>query len=78
MSGAVCRDKVCVAGVCVKDQAFAEATKEPGPTFLVGKFDGILGLGFKSLSVYQLPTVFDNMVSQGVVDQPVFSFWINR
>ena len=78
MSGFVSSDKVCIAGVCVDDQLFFEATDEPGVAFLAAKFDGILGLGFTSLAVNNIPTVFDNMIAQGVVEAPKFSFWLNR
>merc|ERR1712038_958921 len=78
MKGFVSGDKVCVAGTCVSEQKFAEATKEPGLAFIAAKFDGILGMGFSTISVNHLPTVFDNMVDQKAVDSPVFSFWLNR
>jgi len=78
MKGFVSIDKVCVAGVCVDSQSFAEATMEPGIAFVAAHFDGILGMGWASISVNHLTTVFDNMVNQQLVDSPVFSFWLNR
>ena len=78
MSGFVSGDKVCVSDVCVEDQLFAEATHEPGIAFLAAKFDGILGMGFYSISVNGITTVFDTMVEQNVVEAPKFSFWLNR
>jgi len=51
MKGFVSVDKVCVAGVCVDSQGFAEAVKEPGITFIAAKFDGILGMGWSTISV---------------------------
>nr|QCQ29375.1 aspartic proteinase [Camellia fraterna] len=69
---------VKMGDLVVKDQDFIEATREPGITFLAAKFDGILGLGFQEKSdAYAVP-VWYNMVDQGLVNEPVFSFWFNR
>jgi len=77
MSGFLSTDTCCFAGLCATDQTFAEATHEPGISFVAAKFDGILGMGFPGLAVLDVMPPFNNMVNQGVVD-PVFSFWLNR
>ena len=67
-----------VAGSCVEGQTFAEVNHEPGLSFLFGQFDGILGLAYVAIASLQVTPFFDMMVDQGVVDEPIFSFWLNR
>ncbi|XP_022151289.1 aspartic proteinase A1-like [Momordica charantia] len=78
ISGYFSRDHVKVGDLVVKNQDFIEATREPSLTFLLAHFDGILGLGFKEISVGDAVPVWYNMVDQGLVKEPVFSFWFNR
>ncbi|CAL5345656.1 unnamed protein product [Camellia sinensis] len=78
ISGFFSVDNVKVGDFVVKDQEFIEATREPGITFLAAKFDGILGLGFREISVGDAVPVWYNMVEQGLVKEEVFSFWLNR
>jgi phytepsin len=77
-SGFVSQDDMTIAGATVKGQQFAEVTAEPGIAFLAASFDGVLGLAFDSISVDHVTPVWYNLLSQGIVKQPVFSFWLNR
>ncbi|XXG77243.1 hypothetical protein AAC387_Pa08g1428 [Persea americana] len=78
VSGFLSQDNVQVGDLIVKDQVFIEVTSEPGVTFLAAKFDGIFGLGFQEISVADVVPVWYNMLKQGLVQEPVFSFWLNR
>jgi phytepsin len=78
IAGFFSKDNVKVGDIVVENQKFIETTREPGLTFLVAKFDGILGLGFQEISVGNVVPVWYNMVKQGLVKEEVFSFWLNR
>ena len=64
--------------MAVKNQMFAEATKQPGSTFVDDKFDGILGMAWPEIAVDRVTPVFQNMVKQGLVVSPVFGFYLDR
>ncbi|XP_030551707.1 aspartic proteinase oryzasin-1-like [Rhodamnia argentea] len=78
VSGFLSQDNVEVGDLIVKDQVFIEATREGSLTFVLAKFDGILGLGFQEISVGNVTPVWYDMVKQGLVDDEIFSFWLNR
>ncbi|XP_047317062.1 aspartic proteinase oryzasin-1-like [Impatiens glandulifera] len=76
IAGFFSQDHVSVGDLVVKSQDFIEATREPGITFLDAKFDGILGLGFQEISVGNVVPVWYNMVEQGLIQDPIFSFLV--
>jgi hypothetical protein len=55
-------------------QVFAEVTDVTGlgPAYGIGKFDGILGMAWPTISVDNVPTFFQNLVAEKAVDAPVF------
>ncbi|KAI5018084.1 hypothetical protein ZWY2020_042972 [Hordeum vulgare] len=55
-----------------------KVTHEASPTFIIGKFDGILGLGFPEISVGSAPPIWQSMQEQKLIEKDIFSFWLNR
>jgi saccharopepsin len=76
VSGYMSRDLVTIGDMQLKNILFAEVTNEPGLAFAFGRFDGILGLGYETISVNQVEPPFYAMISQGVIDEPVFAFYL--
>jgi saccharopepsin len=74
MEGFVSKDDLCIGDLSIKGQDFAEATKEPGLAFAFGKFDGILGLGYDTISVNHITPPFYEMINKNLLESPVFSF----
>ncbi|GFO17612.1 cathepsin d [Plakobranchus ocellatus] len=70
-------DNIKLAGSAISDQIFGEAMYE-SDYFTSLLPDGLLGLGFGSRCEGDRPTVFDNMVSQKIVKNPIFSIYLNR
>jgi len=72
LTGFVSQDTVTMGGVTIKNQLFAEATKEPGLAFKVGKFDGIMGMAFQSIAVDGMEPAWYSAVG----DQKLFGVYL--
>ncbi|KAJ5827069.1 hypothetical protein N7447_003832 [Penicillium robsamsonii] len=76
LSGFVSKDTLQIGDLKIEGQDFAEATNEPGLAFAFGRFDGILGLGYDTISVNKMVPPFYHMINQKLVDEPVFAFYL--
>lgn len=84
-TGYLSKDTLTWAGMALPSQGFAQITDASGMgvAYTVGHFDGILGLAFDELAVCDfpykadcVPTPFARMISEGLIDEPVFSFFL--
>jgi len=78
LTGFLSEDVVNLGGINIKQQVFAEAVQQPGLTFVLAQFDGILGMAWPSISEDDVIPPWFNMVSQGSVTNEMFAFWLNR
>lgn len=80
VGGFLSSDSVTVGDVEVKGSLFAEITDVSGlgAAYALGKFDGILGMAFQSISVDHIPTIFQDMLEQKVIEEPVFAFYLSE
>jgi phytepsin len=78
LSGYLSKDTLDFGGLQIEDQLFAEALSEPSISFIAAKFDGILGMGFPEIAIDKVLPPFQNAIEQGLLPEPVFSFWLNR
>jgi len=80
VSGVYSADDVTIGSFKLQDFTFAEVddTSGLGLGYRLGKFDGILGLGWDSISVGGVPTIMNALVASKQLDQPVFAFYLGN
>ncbi|KAL7828333.1 hypothetical protein SRHO_G00319670 [Serrasalmus rhombeus] len=76
MTGYLAYDTVTVGGMTIQNQIFGLSEAEA--TFMGSMTaDGILGLAYQSIASDDATPVFNNMVSQGLVSQDLFSVYLS-
>jgi hypothetical protein len=75
VSGRFCRDHVALGELTLPNFTFAEVDDYEGLRhYSTWPFDGVMGLGFGSISVGQAPTVMGTLIQSGQLAEPVFGF----
>lgn len=78
VSGVFTEDTLKMGQYTLKDYTFAEATNTGGMGigYWLAKFDGILGLGWSSITVGRDVAPFEALVNSGQLKEPVFAFYL--
>ncbi|XP_006812985.1 lysosomal aspartic protease-like [Saccoglossus kowalevskii] len=76
VSGVISRDTIVIGDVRIENQLFGETTAWPDTSIVLARFDGILGLGYPNLQTRSILPVFDNMLAQHLISEPVFSVYV--
>ncbi|XP_007995832.3 napsin-A-like isoform X1 [Chlorocebus sabaeus] len=78
VDGILSEDKLTIGGIKGASVIFVEAPWESSLVFTVSHPNGILGLSFPIRDVEGVSCPLDILVVQGLLDKPVFSFYLNR
>jgi len=81
VAGWYCDDTIQIGDLKLPNLTFAivDQFQGLGSIYTQGSiFDGILGLGFGSLSVDQIPTVMKELNASGMLHEPVFGFYLGE
>jgi len=80
VSGTFCADDVTIGSLHLSNFTFAMVDNTTGMDRLYrhAPFDGILGLGWPSISVGGVPTVMEALVASGQLEEPVFGFFLGN
>lgn len=77
-SGILAKDTVTLGGLAIKGQTI-ELAKRESSSFASDPIDGLLGLGFNSITtVSGIKTPVDNLISQGLITSPVFGVYLGK
>merc|ERR1711934_185262 len=78
VAGFYSRDTMQIGDISIPDYLFAEANDVSGlgAGYSIGKFDGICGMGWDSISVDGVQTPVQALVASGEMPEPVFGFYI--
>ncbi|XP_016954762.1 uncharacterized protein LOC108027720 [Drosophila biarmipes] len=78
LTGILSSDTFTLGDLSVKNQTFAEINTAPQNLCKRSNFDGILGLGLPEIAIDGVTTPLENIVEQGLIDEPIFSVYVNR
>ncbi|ORE02091.1 rhizopuspepsin 6 precursor [Rhizopus microsporus var. microsporus] len=77
-NGILGKDTVNLGGLAIKQQTIGIAQRE-SLKFASGTVDGLLGLGFSSLSsVEGVKTPVDNLINHNLISSPIFSVFLGK
>ncbi|KAI4553190.1 hypothetical protein MJT46_016484 [Ovis ammon polii x Ovis aries] len=72
------RDIVQIGDLVIMNQTFALTYRQASKILPLLPFEGVLGLGYPSLATTGIIPVFDSLMLQKVISEPVFAFYLNN